>query len=304
MNQQELHIKETLPALSFNYDQLKEWAHGLTARYADMVVTEDSVADVKRDMAELNKNKAKLETARKEIVRRLSEPLRAFETQIKEICGIFDETYSRLGDQVKGFENAQREQKRKDVEGLIIEANMNNFGNPAALDIPIQEKWLNKTTSWKTIREDLAAIVQRHFDDLKQKQALEQARQDRAASIENYVKTLNREYGYDLPLALFIGDSFLDASVSISDVFKRIAHYFTLEKEKLERQAQKEASTTAAVSQQKAPAAAPATKPVPDPAQTRAMSIVLEYDVNNEARIKACLENLKPLCAKFGARYR
>ncbi len=117
MNQQELHIKETLPALSFNYDQLKEWAHGLTARYADMVVTEDSVADVKRDMAELNKNKAKLETARKETVRRLSEPIRSFEAQVKEVVGIFDAAYAGLAGQVKAFEDAASGKKARARSG-------------------------------------------------------------------------------------------------------------------------------------------------------------------------------------------
>ena len=136
MNQQELHIKETLPALSFNYDQLKEWAHGLTARYADMVVTEDSVADVKRDMAELNKNKAKLETARKETVRRLSEPIKSFEAQVKEVVGIFDAAYAGLSGQVKAFEDAQREEKRKTVNGIIKEECAAAYGEGPWLNIP------------------------------------------------------------------------------------------------------------------------------------------------------------------------
>ena len=223
MNQQELHIKETLPALSFNYDQLKEWAHGLTARYSDMVVTEDAVADVKRDMAELNKNKAKLEEARKETVRRVSEPIRAFETRIKEICGIFDETYSRLGSQVKAFEDAQREDKRAVVHEIIAKAvTASGYG----LTIPVQDKWLNKTTTLKSINEDVAAIVQRHIEEAQRKAALEQARQDRIASIESHVHSLNERHGFEFSVSSFVVGQFMNMDTPLAEVLKRVESAF------------------------------------------------------------------------------
>ena len=55
MNTPELHVEPKLPVLAFNFDQLKAWAEGLTARYAELVVTEEAVAEVKRDMAELSR---------------------------------------------------------------------------------------------------------------------------------------------------------------------------------------------------------------------------------------------------------
>lgn len=309
----ELKIEPKLPVLAFNFDQLKAWATALAERYASIVVTEDAIADVKRDMAELNKAKKAVDDARKEAVRRVSEPIRAFETQIKEVCGIFDDAYGKLSGQVKAYEDAQREAKRKDIEGLIIEANMNAFGEPAFLDIPVQDKWLNKTTSVKAIREDIAAIIDRHMEEEQRKRALEQARQDRAAAIESHVKALNQQYGYDLPVAVFMGASFLDVNTPLADVLKRVAHYFQLEKEKLEQQAKKAAAASRPVATPQPATSAPTdvTPPAqsasvenPAPAETRAMSIVLEYDVANEAAVKACLENLKTLCVNFGARYR
>ncbi len=297
----ELKIEPKLPVLAFNFDQLKAWATALAEHYANIVVTEEAIADVKRDMAELNKNKAKLEEARKETVRRVSEPIRAFETQIKEVCGIFDTAYAKLGNQVKAFEDAQRDAKRKDVEGLIIEANLNAFGNPAHLDIPIQEKWLNKTTSWKVIREDLAAIIQRYIEEEQRKASLEQARQDRAAAIENHVKALNQLHGLNLSLSRYLGTGNLDMSIPLSRVLENIEGHFKVEADLRKT----EASARAALAETSAPQrpAEPAPSPTP-PAQTRAMSIVLEYDTINEARVKACLETLKPLCVSFGARYR
>lgn len=304
----ELKIEPKLPVLAFNFDQLKAWATALAEHYATIVVTEDAIADVKRDMAELNKAKKAVDDARKEAVRRVSEPIRAFEAQIKEVCGIFDDAYGKLSGQVKAYEDAQREAKREDVAGLIIEANMNAFGEPAFLDIPVQDKWLNKTTSIKAIREDIAAIIERHMEEQQRKKALEQAREDRAAAIESHVKSLNLQHGLELPVHRFMTTYLTDMSVSLEHAHRRIDDVFANEVEL--RQAEESARKTLAecsspVSDKKPCHSEIARNEQQDaPVQTRAMSIVLEYDVANEARVKACLETLKPLCVSFGARYR
>ena len=47
----ELKIEPQLPVLAFNVEQLRAWATGLTERYTNMVVTEDAIVEVKKDMA-------------------------------------------------------------------------------------------------------------------------------------------------------------------------------------------------------------------------------------------------------------
>lgn len=293
----QLNVESTLPVLAFNFEGLKTWAESLTKRYVDLVVTEDAIADVKRDMAELNKNKARLEEARKETVRRVSDPIRSFEAQIKEVVGLFDTAYAKLGAQVKVFEDAQREEKRCAVHEIIAKAILESgYG----LTIPVQEKWLNKTTSLKAVREDVAAIIQRHIEEEQRKATLEQARQDRAAAVESHVKGLNQRNGLDLPLARFMGGNSLDMNLSLEQVLRGIDGAFARAVELREAEKGKPAPVNAPV---------PACPAPPEPAReatgkTRTMSIVLEYDVVNEPQVNACLATLKNLCVNFGARRR
>ena len=312
----ELKITPELPVLSFNFDQLKAWATALVENYANIVVTEDAIADAKRDMAEINKAKKAVDDARKETVRKVSEPIRTFEDQIKEVCGIFDTAYAKLADQVKAFENTLREAKKAEVNGLIIEANMNAFGEPAYLDIPIQEKWLNKTTSKKSIREDIAAIISRHMEEEQRRKALEQARQDRASAIESHVVALNAMHGFSFPLARFLGGSNLDLTVPLEVVLSGIS---TFVKNENTKRGQQEAKDSAPAMPSASPGAAVKSSPQPEnagqssagpfgkaeaPAQTSAMSIVIEYDSTKEAQVNACLETLKVLCVNMGVRRR
>lgn len=289
---QDLKLQTTLPALSFDAEALKAWALSLTEKYMGLVVTEEAVADAKKDMAELNKAKKSIDDARKEAVRRVSEPIRAFEAQIKEVCAIFDRAYQGLSQQVKAFEDAQREAKRKDVAGLIIEANMNAFGEPAFLDIPMQDKWLNKTTSLKSIREDIAAIIERHMEEEQRRKALEQAQQERAAAIETAVEAACARHGVKLAVSLFMVPGNLNLETRLADIQSAI-----------DKCAADEAARQKAASQAAARPAEPRPAPAPD-APDKVMSVLLTYAPANEQSVRAALEQLRKLCSSFSVRTR
>lgn len=307
-----LEVQSTLPVLAFDFEGLKAWATGLTERFAGLVVTEDIIPDIRRDMAEINRNKDKLETARKETVRRVSAPIKEFEGQIKEVVGIFDATYSALGSQVKAFEDAQREEKRKTVEALVLEEVDAAYGTDGPRPhIPVQDSWLNKSTSLKSVREAVKDIIEKDKEAERQRRALEQAKQDRAAAIEEQVKAKNREYGLEVPVSRFVVPQCLDLFVPLADAIEFINRAFAREVERLAAQKaaqdQAKASPQATAEQKSAPAeqAPPEIEqPTRQAQQTRAMSIVLAYDVACEDKVIACLNTLKTLCVNFGARYR
>ena len=312
MTQQQLQIQETLPVLAFNLDQLKAWATELVAKYTDLVVTEDAIADVKRDMAEINKTKKAVDDARKEAVRRVSEPIKTFEAQIKEVCTIFDSAYAKLGDQVKVFEDAQREEKHNKVLELIGQCFAEAFGSYGDwpnFEIPVQEKWLNKTTSLKQVREDIVAILQHYLAEEERKAALEQAKQDRGTAIETHMKALNGQYEFEVPMSVFV-HYFSDLTTPLNAILANITAFFRSEAEVWERTRAEQQQTKEAVcvsqAEHKSVCVSENAKSERQtvPAQTRIMSIAIEFDLANEAKVNACLETLKTLCVNYGARQR
>ena len=302
---QELQItKESLPVLLFNFDQLKAWAVGITSKYADLVVTEDAVVAVKKDMADLNKARKTVDEARKEAVRRVSEPIRTFEMQIKDVCAIFDTAYARLGEQVKAFEKAEREEKHKAVYSLIEQA---LEVRRITMEIPVQDKWLNKTCSMKAVGADVEAIIDRECQQRELLRQAEQARQDRAAAIESEVRRLNAETGLNLPVAMFLGGrladtQLVDALANVRDEFGR-RHQIARETKPVPPAPV--AAPPAPVAAPPAPVAASVAAPEPQTAsgltgRTRACSVVFAYDLAFEDEIQAALENIKSLSVNFG----
>lgn len=288
-----LDISPTPPVLAFNFEQLKAWANEIAERYQGFIVTEDAIAETKRDMAEINKTRKTLDEARKETVKKVSEPIRAFEAKVKEVCDIFDSAYAALGRQVKHFEDAQRQEKRQLVEVIIQDEIKDAYqGREGAPVIPVEEGWLNKTTTFKAVKEAVRLILAQRLKDDQLKREREQAERNRAIAIENVVKTHAEAHGFSLPVADFLSGRF--AALNLPEALEQIQAAFAREKAWRDERNQAPAPIQAA---------APVSRPEPA-AETITMSIVLAYSLENEAKVQDCLKRLKSLCLSYGARTR
>ena len=303
-----LHVSP--PAVSFDFAGLVAWARGMTGKFENLVVTEDQVPEIKECMAELNKAKISLDNSRKETVKELSAPLKAFEGQIKQVTSIFDETYKFLSDQVQHFVEQEREKKREIVQAAIAEELAVRKDEVQAFAIPIQDKWLNKTTSIKSIREAVQGIIDQRIESLRLQQQAEQARAERASAIEQAVKAANAEYQLELSVAQFMTQWHTSLSTPLDDVCKDITG---AAQRALARQAERKESarpSTAGllsnkwVAPQTSAATAVTTAPAAEAGPDKTMSIIITYSPAKEGEVRLALAKLRGLCTTFSARAR
>lgn len=292
-----MKLQTRLPVVTFDYEGLMAWAMCMTEKYSGLVVEEDQVKDIKKDMAELNASKIRVDNARKETAKVLMAPIKEFEAQVKKVCGVFDDAYRALGEQVKFFEDKERDAKREVVKGVIEEELAAQTSKIRPFPIPVQDKWLNKTTSLKSIREAIQGIIAQRIETEALQRQAEQARQERAAAIEQAVKATNAEYGVSLAVARFMTPGNMDLETPLSEVCGGIMGAARLEVEKGRPQTAlqaREQTTAAPIPGPPADAAAP----------DKTLSIILTYVPANEGAVSFALEQLKKFCTSFGVRRR
>lgn len=285
---QEFGVRAEMPAISFSYDKLVAEAKAITAKYENLVVTEDQVKDIKKDMAELNAAKNRLDKARKDVVRQINEPVKIFEAQIKEVCAIFDSTYKYLQEQVQVFVQKERDEKREEVKAIIAEelaASREQVEQD--LEILILESWLNKTTSLKSVREAIKDIIQKKIET-------ERAEHERALAIEQAVKAINAEFGVDLPLTTFMDPYNLSLKIPLAEVTTAIRKKAEKLVSQQERQMQETIAEPFAQSRIESTEAGPA--------QEKTISVILTVPLKNEERVNEILKQLKGLCTSFAVR--
>lgn len=299
-NPTDLDLSFTPPAIQgFDYAGLKSWAEGIKAKYADVVVMEDQLIGTKAEMAELNRIKKQLDAARIAAVKKVSEPIRDFEARVKEVCGIFQETYDFLGGQVKNYEERAREEKRQTVL-FAIQTLTAEAGYPG-LEIPVQESWLNKTQKDKQTAAEIKAIIADHIKAERDKAALEQAKQGRAVAIEQHSAAQAQAFGFNIPPSQFL--ALQDLAIPLGDVLTRINAAYTLKADTMARENVAPVAATppvAAPMPQAAPT--PASGPLEQPQgipSRKGLTLSLVYDPAREGEINMAIRHLEVLCVSL-----
>lgn len=287
----DLGLSATLPTIGWDAERLRAFALSIKERYTGLVVTEDEIAKTKHEMAELNRLKKQVDDARKETVRRVSAPIKDFEGQVKDVTAIFDEVYRFLGEQVKAFEDAAREQKRQQV-AFLIEATTAEAGYPG-LSIPIQDAWLNKSKPMKAVKAEVEAIILAHIKAEREAAQLEQAKKDRAVAIEEYCANCAVSFGFNIPASRFLRCN--DLEMPLADVHAQIIRAYELQAETM-RKANVAPVQTA---QQPVPSAIPPAGPAMAPEPRKRLTVSLEFEPAREGEINQALRHLGTLCTAF-----
>lgn len=117
----------------------------------------------KKDRAELNKAKDKIARARKDLITELMKPYEDFEDRCKALEKKIDNASGLLDEIVKVKENEEKESKRKKIALFWETKNFTLF----PVDKIFNPKWLNKTYKESDILDEMDAIIERTYKDLK-----------------------------------------------------------------------------------------------------------------------------------------
>lgn len=155
-----------LRSIEWNFDELKQEVTKKANDYMNLVYSDDQVKEAKKDRASLRKFNAALNDKRKEIKKQIMAPYTAFDAQIKELTGIVDQAIENIDTQVKGYEEAKRNEKLEKVKEVYKEA-IGDLDRTVPFEKIFQERWLNVSTTLKSIKEEISGIYEKVDADLK-----------------------------------------------------------------------------------------------------------------------------------------
>lgn len=155
-----------LQSIEWNFEELKQEVTKKANDYMNLVYSDDQVKEAKKDRADLRKFNTALNNKRKEVKGQIMAPYTAFESQIKELTGIVDQAIENIDTQVKGYEEAKRNEKLEKVKEVYKEA-IGDLDRTVPFEKIFQERWLNVSTTLKSIKEEISGIYEKVDADLK-----------------------------------------------------------------------------------------------------------------------------------------
>lgn len=136
-------------------------------KHYDYVVTENTYEQAKKDRAQLNSIVKMVSDERKRVEDDLFSEWKEDKKNIMDIEKKIKQCADSLGQGITDIEDALKEEKRKHIYEAW-QTLLDSKGNGEHYDLTpkFNEKWLNKTTSNKSIEKDLSAIYDKIIQDL------------------------------------------------------------------------------------------------------------------------------------------
>lgn len=156
----ELKVKSfTIPeVIEFNYEELKKEIAERTEKYVNLVYTEEQIREAKKDVALLRKFTKVLSDERIRVKKECMKAVEPFEAKVKELCAIVDNSIDAVDKQIKEHEEQKKHEKYNEIREYF-----ETLDKPEWLTLLqiFDEKWLNASTSMKSIQESVFSRIEK-----------------------------------------------------------------------------------------------------------------------------------------------
>ncbi len=152
-----VQVRGNVGTIEDNLDEVEASIREKVAEYSMVAITEETVKDGKRMLADIRREKRELDSERKSIKKAWMAPYEAFEERARKIIGLYDEPVEAINRQIGEFEKRRREEKRRMVRD-IYDSVKGGMGEWLPLEKIYNPKWENATYSKKQIRGDMELL--------------------------------------------------------------------------------------------------------------------------------------------------
>lgn len=188
-------IEDITPAIiSFNNKELMAKTEAALKKYQGIIYTNDTMGEAKKDRADLNKFATALNSERLRIGKIYLTPYDKFKSEVDEVIGKVKEVVGAIDTQIKEYEDDKKAEKEEQIKELF-NSKIGDFKDFITYEKVANAKWLNTTTTMKSIEQDIDTVIANATNAMAAIEALN-AGADEDTIKAHYYRTL------DLSLAL------------------------------------------------------------------------------------------------------
>lgn len=177
---------KTLGSLTTNAEKIRDMVKAALPQYSIENYSSSDVAKAKEDKTKLNKAAKALNDERIKIEKEWMKPFGEFKDVVTETVGLIKNCVASIDTIIKEDDERTKNAKREQVERLAETCGLEVVG--IKLEKIWNEKWLNKTTSLKSIEKEIAEKVASIKNDLE---TLKTFAEDYDALVTYYKENLN-----------------------------------------------------------------------------------------------------------------
>lgn len=158
MNEIQVVVEQQPGRIRFNYDDIEAMLREKMEFYKGAIVTEEGKTAAKKEVAYLRKVKKEFDDRRKAVKREWNQPFDEFNAKVMALMSMIDEPILLINEQVKAFDEKQRQEKKEKIRDLYEEL-VGEAREYLSFERAYVPSWENVSTSMKKVREELQAKI-------------------------------------------------------------------------------------------------------------------------------------------------
>lgn len=155
-----------LQKIGWNKEQITNVVENFISQYTGLVYTEDQMREAKKDRAILNAMKTNISNRRIQVKKELMAPYEVFEAEVKEVVAKIDEPIAMIDKQLTAYEEKLKEDKKSELVEYFKET-VGELESVLTFDMIFNVKWLNKTASIKSCKDEISQEITKTETDIK-----------------------------------------------------------------------------------------------------------------------------------------
>lgn len=154
-----------LEKIGWNKEQITSAVENIISQYTGLTYTEEQIKEAKKDRAILNAMKTDISNRRIQVKKALMAPYNVFEAEVKEVVAMIEKPIEMIDKQLIEYEEKQKEEKKNELESFFNE-NVGGLEGSLTFDMIFNLKWLNKTSSLKSCKDEIIKEIETANNDL------------------------------------------------------------------------------------------------------------------------------------------
>lgn len=155
-----------LQKIGWNKEEITRKVTEITKHYENVVYTDEQIQDAKKDRATLNAMRKDISDRRIEVKKAIMAPYNVFEAEVKEVVALIDKPIAMIDEQTAAYEEKLKEDKKSELVNFFKD-NIGDLEGVLTFDMIFNPKWLNKTTSLKSCKDDISTVIEKTNTDIR-----------------------------------------------------------------------------------------------------------------------------------------
>jgi hypothetical protein len=232
----ELKVLENIQQFKWSFEDVKKELSKHIKQYENQVVSETNLPDMEKTQKQIASLRIDLQRFRLETKKAFNKPMDVFEQQVKELALLIESAEKPIKDQLQKYEDKRRDAKRAECESLIVSVAAElGLEEKYRNQIVIDDKWINRGSKIKAIKEDIQMRVVYFLDQQRSDKEAETFRQQKIEMAKFMIESLSKDLA--TPLTFADVENKIE-SLNIGELRTYIENQVATRKEREERAAQ------------------------------------------------------------------